>query len=203
MNRRRFASLLAAASALPAAWMPAGTAAAQAPSPERLAEPLALYGVALRDAGARAFLVAARAAGGVDLPLAEGAAPQLDMRGAGVPALQRLTLSVHEGRVARVRFDVKGYGQDNQALRQLLVAKYGEPYTVSPRPLRFGGFDLRAAPRGGFQWFFADGMRLVYEHPRIGGVTLSYVDDDRMQALGGGSSTRQVAPPVDALRDRL
>lgn len=46
-------------------------------------------------------------------------------------------------------------------------------------------------------------MRLVYEHPRIGGVTLSYVDDDRMQALGGGSSTRQVAPPVDALRDRL
>ena len=88
MNRRRFASLLAAASALPAAWMPAGTAAAQAPSPERLAEPLALYGVALRDAGAQAFLVAARAAGGVDLPLAEGAAPQLDMRGAGVPALQ-------------------------------------------------------------------------------------------------------------------
>jgi hypothetical protein len=202
MNRRSIPSLLAAALAL-AAWMPAGTAAAQAPSPDRLPEPLALYGVALRGADAQAFLDAARAAGGAELPLAEGAAPQLDMRGAGVPALQELTLFVHEGRVASVRFDVKGYGQDNQALRQLLVAKYGEPYTVSPRPLRFGGFDLRAAPRGGFQWFFADGMRLVYEHPRIGGVTLSYVDDDRMQALGGGSSTRQVAPPVDALRDRL
>lgn len=204
MNRRHSLSLLARTVASAAACALAGAALAQAPQPQPLAEPLALYGVALKDADAQAFLAAARAAGGVDQPGAAGTPPRLDMRGAGVPALQRLTLVVHEGHVASVRFEVKGYGQDNQGLRELLVAKYGSPYTVSPRPLRFGGFGDRAAPRGSFQWFFDAGMRLVYEHPRVGEVTLSYVDDERMQALErSGAATGPAAPPVDALRDRL
>lgn len=205
MLRRPALGLLAIALTAPASWLSAGPAAAQSPAPERIPEALSLYGVTLRNADAGAFLDAARAAGGIEIRGAAGTPPQLDMRGAGVPALERLTLLAHEGRVAGVRFTVKGFGQDNQSLRELLVAKYGQPYTVSPRPMRFGGFDQRAAPRGGFQWFFDDGMRLVYEHPQIGDVTLSYLDDERMQALEGRGSgrARPAAPPVDALRDRL
>ena len=38
------------------------------------------------------------------------------------------------------------------------------------------GFDGRASPRGAYQWSFADGMTLVYDHPRVGELSLSYLD---------------------------
>jgi hypothetical protein len=205
MNRRHACQSLIATALSVAGGVGAqsGPAHERAP-PERLAEALSLYGVTLKDADAEGFLAAARAAGGTPLPGPAGSAPRLDMRAAGVPALERLTLLSQDGKVARVEFTVKGYGQDNVALRGLLVAKYGAPYTVSARPLRFGGFDQRAAPSGGFQWYFADGMRLVYQHPRVGDVTLSYVDDARVQAVDDASRAgRPAAPPVEALRDRL
>jgi hypothetical protein len=205
MNRRHACLCLIAATP----WVPGAAGAQSGPAherqaPERLAEALALYGVTLKDADADSFLAAAAAAGGRPLPGPAGSPPRLDMRGAGVPALERLTLLSQDGKLASVQFSVKGYGQDNVELRRLLVAKYGAPYTVSARPLRFGGFDQRAAPSGGFQWFFADGMRLVYLHPRIGEVTLSYVDDARLQAIEDGARVgRPAPPPVEALRDRL
>ncbi len=205
MNRRHAClSLLATALSVPGvAGAQSGPAHERAP-PDRLSEALSLYGVTLKDADAERFIAAATAAGGNPLPGPAGSPPRLDMRAAGVPALERLTLLSQDGKIASVQFTVKGYGQDNVALRGLLVAKYGNPYTVSPRPLRFGGFDQRATPRGGFQWFFADGMRLVYEHPRVGEVTLSYIDDERLQALEAGSRAgRPATPPVEALRDRL
>jgi hypothetical protein len=143
---------------------------------------LSLYGLNLKNADAETFLAAAVAAGGVRTTQPKVAAPVLDMRGAGVPALQSLTLTELDGKVVRVEFGVKAYGQDNLQLRQLLLDKYGPPMTVGARPLVFGGFAANAAPRGGFQWDFADGMQLVYEHPRIGDVTLSYIDTDRAKA---------------------
>jgi hypothetical protein len=163
---------------------------------------LSLYGIALKDADARRFLDAAVAAGGVPLAMPAGAPPTLDMRGAGVPALQRLTLATHDGKVARVQFLVKGYGEDNVELRRLLMGKYGVPMTVSARPLAYGGFGDRAAPRGGFQWRFADGMVLVYDHPRIGDVTLSYGDEARLSLLGDGTAAPP-APPADNMRNRF
>ena len=197
---RRLALLFATGLAL-LAWAP--LAAAQTP-PARAEQTLSLYGLPLKDADADAFLAAARAAGGRPLPAPAGADAALDMRAAGVPALERLTLVRHEGKVASVRFLVKGYGEDNVALRGLLFGKYGVPMTVSPRPLPFAAFAARAAPRGGFQWDFADGMRLVYEHPQIGDVTLTYVDDARLQALGidrpGALPGR---PPAEGLQDRF
>lgn len=126
------------------------------------------------------FSAAALAVGAQALPAPAGAAAGFDVRGAGVPALMQLGVTAHDGRVARVRFTVKAYGEDNLALRRLLLEKYGPPLTVSPRPMSFGGFGDRGSPRGGFQWRFDDGLRLVYEHPTIGDVTLSYVDDAAM-----------------------
>lgn len=164
MFRRTFLVLIGS---LPA-W-----AAAQARS-------LALYGLPLKDATVDAFLTAARAIGATVLPTPPGTAAALDVRAAGVPALDRLVVTAHEGRVAQVEFAVKAYGQDNLALRELLLEKYGPPLTVSPRPLAFGGFGGRSSPRGGFQWRFDDGLRLVYTHPTIGDATLRYVDDARM-----------------------
>ena len=134
---------------------------------------------------------------------APGAPPTLDMRAAGIPALQRLTVLAQDGKLARVQFVVKGYGQDNLALRRLLLGKYGVPMTVSARPMRFGGFGDRASPRGGFQWQFADGMKLVYDHPRVGDVTLSYVDEARLQVLEGAGGTLPPRRPAEAVRDRI
>lgn len=152
---------------------------------------LALYGLPLKNATLEAFVAAAQAVGAE--PLQPGV---FDVRAAGVPALERLTVTAHEGRVAQVQLLVKAYGQDNLALRELLLEKYGPPLTVSARPLPFGGFGGRSSPRGGFQWLFADGMRLVYQHPTIGDVTLSYVDDARLQAV------QSPAPPPD-LKNRF
>lgn len=197
---RLFICLLAAG--LPALWGPGQPRAQTAPgTPPTSEQPLSLYGVPLKNADAESFLAAARAAGGRPLPGAPGSPPVLDMRGAGVPALERFTLLTHEGKVAQVQFEVKGYGQDNVALRELLQEKYGAPLTVSPRPLRFGGFAVRAAPRGGYQWVFADGMKLVYEHPRLGSVTLSYIDEARLQALTAGNATP--GTPASGVRDRF
>lgn len=185
--------MAAASSGAPArAW-------AQKP-PER---ELSLYGVTLKDADAQQFLDAALAVGGIRLEAAPGAPTTLDMRAAGVPALQRLTLTPQAGKVAQVQFLVKGYGEDNVSLRQLLLGKYGVPMTVSARPMAFGGFGDRAAPRGGFQWRFAEGMKLVYDHPRVGDVTLSYIDEARLQALEGGAGTLPTPRPADAVRDRF
>lgn len=162
-------------------------------APARAEDPpvLALYGLPLKDATVEAFAAAAKAVG------AETLQPGVfDVRAAGVPALERLTVTAHEGRVAQAQFLVKAYGQDNLALRELLLDKYGPPLTVSARPLPFGGFGGRSSPRGGFQWLFADGMRLVYQHPTIGDVTLSYVDDARLKAV------ETPAPPAD-LKNRF
>lgn len=160
---------------------------------------LALYGLTLKDAPAAAFVEAAIAAGNRRFEGGSAGAITLDARGAGVPALEQLTLRVHEGKVAAVRFKVKGYGEDNAALRRLLLGKYGVPMTVGARPLSYAAFAERMAPRGGFQWVFAGGMRLVYDHPRIGDVTLSYVDDARVAALGASPTPGEAA----AVRDRI
>ncbi len=157
---------------------------------------LALYGLALKDASVSDFVSAARAVGATTLPTPPGAAAALDVRAAGVPGLERLEVTAHEGRVAQVVFMVKAYGQDNLTLRQLLLEKYGPPLTVSARPLPFGGFGSRSSPRGGFQWRFEGGMRLVYTHPTIGDATLAYVNDARLA---------QVAAPAApaALKNRF
>lgn len=141
---------------------------------------LSLYGLALKDAPLSDFVAAVQAVGAQPLTAPSGVAAAFDVRGGGVPALLQLSVTAHDGRVARVRFSVKAYGEDNLALRQLLLEKYGPPLTVSPRPMSFGGFGDRGSPRGGFQWRFDDGLRLVYEHPALGDVTLSYVDDAAM-----------------------
>lgn len=192
MDRRDACRLIASCTVFATAW-PALSWAQAGPQAA-----LSLYGLTLKNADAQAFLAAAEAAGGVRQSRPAGAAPVLDTRGAGVPALQQLTLTVHEGKVARVQFGVKAYGQDNLRLRQLLLDKYGPPLTVGARPLRFGGFAANAAPRGGFQWPFADGMVLVYDHPRIGDVTLSYTDTERLQAADDLART-----PAGDVRNRF
>ena len=164
-------------------WIALGLAAPYLPAVAQDAV-LSLYGMPLKDALVTAFLAAARQAGGVPMGDAD---TLLDTRASGVPGLERLSVTAHEGRVARVQFVVKAYGQDNIALRRLLLEKYGPPLTVSARPLPFGGFGSNAAPRGGFQWRFASGMALVYQHPALGDVTLSYVDEARLKATAAAA----------------
>lgn len=153
---------------------------ASAQTPPALGE-LTLYGVHLKGAPTDAFIAAALKAGAI--PLAQGTAepPSFDTRQAGVPALQRLTVLSDAAGLVSAQFVIKPYGQENEALRQLLVSKYGLPSTADGARRPFPAFAARFAPRGTFDWDFAGGMKLIYRQPALGDATLSYTDVERAQ----------------------
>ena len=155
-------------------------APAQTP-PDTSTTELTLYGLRLRDASAEAFVAAARAAGAQVLGRTPDGTVSFDVRAAGVPALQRLTLITDQARLASAQFVIKPYGQDNEALRQLLVQKYGLPFTADGARRPFPNFAGRFAPRGTFEWDFAGGMKLIYRQPALGDSTLSYTDVERVR----------------------
>jgi hypothetical protein len=144
---------------------------------------LTLYGLRLKDASAEDFIAAASAAGAqVQTRRADGTVV-FDVRAAGVPALQQLTLSTEKSVFVSARFVLKPYGQDNEALRQLLVKKYGVPFAADGARRPFPNFAGRFAPRGSYDWDFAGGMKLIYRQPALGDSTLSYTDVARVQSL--------------------
>jgi hypothetical protein len=163
-------------------------AQAQPASAAPAAPELTLYGLRLKDASAEAFITAAQAAGAqLEAHHADGSVV-FDVRAAGVPALQRLTLITDGSVVASAQFVIKPYGQDNEALRQLLVQKYGLPFTADGARRPFPNFAGRFAPRGSYDWDFAGGMKLIYRQPALGDSTLSYTDPERARR-------RAAAPP--------
>ncbi|MEI7464527.1 MAG: hypothetical protein WCJ87_04210 [Burkholderiales bacterium] len=158
----------------------AGATPAQSPPP--LGE-LTLYGVRLRGASTEVFIAAALKAGATPLaPRADGP-PSFDTRAAGAPALQRLTVLSDAAGLVSAQFVIKPYGQENEALRELLVSKYGLPTTADGARRPFPAFAARFAPRGSFDWDFAGGMKLIYRQPALGDATLSYTDAERAQRL--------------------
>lgn len=157
-------------------------AAALAQSPAPLGE-LTLYGLRLKGASAEAFTAAALNAGATPLPRRADGPLSFDTRQAGVPALQRLTVESDAQGLVSAQFIIKPYGQENEALRQLLVSKYGVPSTADGARRPFPAFAARFAPRGSFDWDFADGMKLIYRQPALGDATLSYTDVERARRL--------------------
>lgn len=145
---------------------------------------LTLYGVRLKGASTDAFITAALKAGATPLARGTDGSLSFDTRQAGVPALQRLTVqSDAAGLVVSAQFVIKPYGQENEALRQLLVSKYGLPSTADGARRPFPAFAARFAPRGSFDWDFAGGMKLIYRQPALGDATLSYTDVERAERL--------------------
>jgi hypothetical protein len=171
-----------------ASWWLSPLAAAQLVSSQ---SELTLYGVRLKDVSVAALVSAAAAAGAKRLDQRLDGPLTFDTREAGVPALQRLTLITDQSEVVSAQFVIKSYGQENEALRQLLVQKYGLPTTADGARRPFPSFAGRFAPRGTFDWDFAGGMKVVYRQPVIGDATLSYTDIEKAQRLasraGGGS----------------
>lgn len=158
-------------------------------APARSAVPLGeltLYGMRLKGATSEAFIAAALKTGAAPLP-ADGPT-SFDTRQAGVPALQRLTVVSDAAGLVSAQFVIKPYGQENEALRQLLVSKYGLPTTADGARRPFPAFAARFAPRGSFDWDFVDGMKLIYRQPALGDATLSYTDVERAQRLTASSS---------------
>ncbi len=155
------------------------SASALAQVPDTATTELTLYGLRLKDASAEAFVAAASADGAQVLSRQADGTVFFDVRAAGVPALQRLTLITDQGALASAQFVIKPYGQDNEALRQLLVKKYGLPFTAEGARRPFPAFAARFAPRGSFDWDFAGGMKLIYRQPVLGDSTLSYTDVER------------------------
>ena len=144
---------------------------------------LTLYGVRLKGAATEAFVMAALKAGAVPLGQRADGSLNFDTRQAGVPALQRLTVVSDAAGLVSAQFVIKAYGQENEALRQLLVSKYGLPSTADGARRPFPAFAARFAPRGSFDWDFAGGMKLIYRQPALGDATLSYTDVERAQRL--------------------
>jgi len=184
---------------------PGGFAAAQAQpaSQAPAASELTLYGLRLKDAPAEDFIAAASAAGApVQTRRADGTVV-FDARAAGVPALQQLTLTTEKSVFVSARFVIKPYGQDNEALRQLLVKKYGVPFTADGARRPFPNFAGRFAPRGSFDWDFAGGMKLIYRQPALGDSTLSYTDVARAQRLPPAATTPLPERAGSALENRF
>jgi hypothetical protein len=164
---------------------------------------LTLYGLRLKDASAEDFIAAASAAGAqLQTRRADGTVV-FDARAAGVPALQQLTLSTDKSAFVSARFVIKPYGQDNEALRQLLVKKYGVPFTADGARRPFPNFAGRFAPRGSFDWDFAGGMKLIYRQPALGDSTLSYTDVARAQRLPPAATAPLPERAGSALENRF
>jgi hypothetical protein len=162
---------------------------------------LQLYGVTLRNSPVEGFISAAKAAGGRVGDSGPDGSVALDVRAAGVPALQRLVVKAEGATFVSAQFVVKSYGEDNEALRRALVDKYGLPSTADGARRPFPSFAARFAPRGSFDWDFAGGMKLIYRQPALGDTTLSYIDAERarrLDAIKGTSPERgtMVAPPA-------
>ncbi len=157
-------------------------AAARAQPAPPLGE-LTLYGVRLKGASFEAFIAAALKAGATPLAQRTDGPPSFDTRAAGVPALQRLTVVSDAAGLVSAQFVIKAYGQENEALRQLLVSKYGLPTTADGARRPFPAFAARFAPRGSFDWDFVGGMKLIYRQPALGDATLSYTDAERARRL--------------------
>ena len=164
---------------------------------------LQLYGVGLRNSRVEDFIAAARAAGGrVVEPGADGSVV-LDVRAAGVPALQRLVVRAEGSTFVGAQFVVKSYGEDNEALRRALVDKYGLPSAADGSRRPFPSFAARFAPRGSFDWDFAGGMKLIYRQPALGDTTLSYIDVERARRLDAikGTSPERGTPTAPSAPD--
>ena len=150
---------------------------------------LTLYGMRLKGASTESFIAAARNAGATPLAQRGDGPPSFDTRAAGVPALQRLTVVSDATGLVSAQFVIKPYGQENEALRQLLVSKYGLPNTADGARRPFPTFAARFAPRGTFEWDFASGMKLIYRQPALGDATLSYTDVERVGRLSATPAT--------------
>jgi hypothetical protein len=179
--------------------VPALAVAQPATSPDELT----LYGLRLKDASAEAFIAAASAAGAPVQTRGADGTVVFDARAAGVPALQQLTLTTDKSVFVSARFVVKPYGQDNEALRQLLVKKYGVPFTADGARRPFPNFAGRFAPRGSFDWDFAGGMKLIYRQPALGDSTLSYTDAARAQRLPPAAAAPLPERAGSALENRF
>jgi len=177
----------------------AGVTPAQSPPP--LGE-LTLYGVPLRGASTEVFIAAAMKAGATPLAPRSDGPPSFDTRAAGAPALQRLTVLSDAAGLVTAQFVIKPYGQENEALRELLVSKYGVPTTADGARRPFPAFAARFAPRGSFDWDFAGGMKLIYRQPALGDATLSYTDVERARRLSA-SAPKPGASGAGSLIDRF
>lgn len=180
-------------------WLPPVSAAEVAPGSGELT----LYGVRLKDASVAAFVSAATAAGARQLERRPEGPVAFDTRDAGVPALQRLTLIADQGGFVSAQFIIKSYGQENEALRQLLVQKYGLPTTADGARRPFPSFAGRFAPRGTYDWDFAGGMKLIYRQPAIGDATLSYTDVEKARRLGSPAASGAEPRAKGDLADRF
>ncbi len=146
---------------------------------------LELYRVPLRTATVAEFMAAAARAGvsGPAPASANAATLDFDASGVGVPALGSFKLLRQGQDIVSVQFTVHHDQRANEALRKMLVAKYGAP-VITESTFGFDRpFDAPHFMAAKAHWSFAGGMKLVYSSPHMGGTHLTYVNEPRFKAL--------------------
>ncbi len=169
-NRRRLIRFaLAAAGAAVSSVAHTAVAAAVIP----VTAELVLYGLKLKDSRVADVLKAARAAGAKQLTSARRGALEFDVTRAKVPALTKFEAVGNGPELVAVQFTVEGR---DETLRQMLVAKYGQPKGVHD-------FDREYISDGKYVWVFLGGMQLVYKTTFGGGASLTYSDDEKFERM--------------------
>jgi hypothetical protein len=153
---------------------------------------LELYRVPLRTATVAEFIAAATKSG-VSGPIPETANAstlEFDASRVGVPALGPFKLLRQGQDIVSVQFTVSLELRANEALRKMLVAKYGAPVITERIFGRGGSFDDAHFFATRAHWTFAGGMKLVYSSPHMGGTHLTYVNEPRFKALMAASQAQ-------------
>jgi hypothetical protein len=162
---------------------------------------LMLYGTRLKDATVKSFAEAAVAAGAKRI-----ASNEFDVRAVGVPALKSFHLLPAGESLIGVRFNVERNGAGNEKLRQMLVAKYGNPENGST--MRSGSFTSQYIAHGSYHWKFAHGMRLIYKMPFFSNeaATLTYVDQvkfDELERLANSAEHQDASKKAQSKSDKF
>jgi hypothetical protein len=147
---------------------------------------LALYGVNLKGTTLGTFTAAASKAGATSQTWwTNGGYPTYSVENVGVPGLQSFAVVHDAGRVLSVQFLVKTEpSEDNEALRALLVHKYGEPAAAVRSRVIGRKFTGAGSPDGVYEWQFLRGMKLTYtQRPDGSAPTLTYTDTGSLEAF--------------------
>lgn len=166
---------------------------------------LALYGVNLKGSTLGAFTEAASRAGAVSQTWWTNVGyPTYSVENVGVPGLQSFAVVHDAGKVLSVQFLVKTEAEDNEALRALLVHKYGEP-VASVRSRTIGRtFTGAGSPDGTYEWQFLRGMKLTYtQRPDGSAPTLTYTDTGALEAYAQRSKLETAKASLAEAEDLL
>lgn len=187
-------------------------------SPTTTSTPLQLFGLELETVDRETLIAAAVSAGAKQIGK-KGASNRFDISKLGLPGLKTMIIVFHEGQFVLARYSSEPAtkddsihfnrlsADDDEALRKMLVAKYGTPqkeggrYSATP-------FDGQYISDGQYEWKYRGNMRLVYAKPFFSSAPteLIYANaamTQKLRAAAEAASTKDAAQRAKAAGSAL